>query len=76
MEKESYYRYIGNFLLLVGYFILLWADPVTGLATKCIGGLLSFPFMIKNKLWDVVIICTFFFILDITKIVQLVFFKS
>jgi hypothetical protein len=42
-----------------------------GLVLKCIGGLLALPFAIKYKLWDVVFICSFFGVIEITKIIQL-----
>lgn len=74
MERESLYRYIGNIFLITGYFTLLWVNPIVGLIIKCIGGALSVPFAVKYKLWDVVVICGFFFALDIAKLIQLIYF--
>jgi len=74
VEKESLYRYLGNIFLIIGYFLLLWVNPILGLAIKCIGGALSLPFAIKYKFWDVVVICAFFFVLDVSKLVQLIYF--
>ena len=50
MSKTSILRYIGNFLLLLGYQIMLWGDFKNGLMIKFIGGLLGIPFAIKLKL--------------------------
>ena len=74
MEKESIYRYLGNIFLIIGYFLLLWINPILGLIVKCIGGALCLPFAIKYELWDVVFICGFFFVLDTTKIIHLIYF--
>lgn len=71
MEKESILRLIGNATLVLGYFIMLWFDLSLGLIIKCIGGMLTVPFAFKLKLWDVLVLCGFFFILDLTKILHL-----
>jgi len=71
MSKTSFLRYIGNLLLIIGYQTMLWGDFKYGLILKCIGGILSIPFAIKLKLWDVLFLCTFFGITEITKVVQL-----
>jgi len=73
INRESILRIIGNLLLLSGYFILLWFDFKIGLIVKFIGGLLTTPFAIKYKLWDVVIICFFYGAIEITKLYQLYF---
>ena len=71
MSKTSVLRYLGNFLLLLGYQIMLWGDFKSGLAIKFIGGLLGIPFAIKLKLWDVLFLIAFFGITEISKLVQL-----
>ena len=73
MSKTSILRYLGNFLLLLGYQIMLWGDFKYGLITKVIGGLLTVPFAIKLKLWDVLFLCAFFGISEISKLSQLFF---
>ena len=71
MEKSDLLRWIGNILLIVGYQIMLWGEFKYGLIIKCIGGLLTVPFAIKLKLWDVLFLCAFFGISEISKVVQL-----
>jgi len=71
MSKASILRYLGNFLLMIGYQIMLWGDFKNGLMIKCIGGLLTVPFAIKLKLWDVLFLCAFFGISELTKLIQL-----
>lgn len=64
-------RYIGNALLIIGYYMMLWNDQKIGLIIKCIGGFFSIPFAIKYKLWDVLLICGFFSAIEISKIIHL-----
>lgn len=71
MSKQSVLRYLGNILLIFGYQIMLWGDFKNGLLLKCIGGLLTIPFAIKLKLWDVLFLCAFFGITEISKLCQL-----
>lgn len=72
MQHPTLLRYIGNIFLIVGYFFLLNIDMLTGLIIKCIGGILTLPFAIKYKLWDVVFICAFFGAIEISKIIELI----
>ena len=50
---------------------MLWGDFKNGLLLKCIGGFLTVPFAIKLKLWDVLFLCAFFGITEISKLAQL-----
>ena len=71
MEKSDLLRWIGNSLLIIGYQVMLWGDFKNGLLIKCIGGLLTVPFAIKLKLWDVLFLIAFFGITEISKLSQL-----
>jgi hypothetical protein len=71
MPKSDLLRWIGNIFLIIGYQIMLWGDFKNGLLLKCIGGFLTVPFAIKLKLWDVLFLCAFFGITEISKLMQL-----
>jgi len=71
MSKTSILRYLGNLLLIIGYQTMLWGDFKYGLMLKVVGGLLTVPFAIKLKLWDVLFLCGFFGITEISKVIQL-----
>jgi len=71
MPKSDLLRWIGNVLLIIGYQTMLWGEFKYGLLIKVIGGLLTVPFAIKLKLWDVLFLCAFFAITEITKLSQL-----
>jgi hypothetical protein len=70
MFNSNLLRYIGNFLLLSGYFFLLWGDLKIGLLVKCIGNFFVIPFAIKYKFWDILILCGFYAAIEIPKLIQ------
>ena len=76
MSKTSILRYIGNILLIIGYQTMLWGDFKYGLIIKVVGGLLTIPFAIKLKLWDVLFLCAFFGISEMSKLSQLFLVKT
>lgn len=71
MPRSSILRYLGNALLVIGYQIMLWGDFKYGLLIKCIGGILTIPFAIKLKLWDVLVLCAFFTVNEVAKLIHL-----
>jgi len=71
MSKTSILRYLGNILLIVGYQTMLWGDFKYGLLVKCVGGIFTIPFAVKLKLYDVLVLCGFFTVNEIAKLVHL-----
>ena len=71
MPKSDLLRWIGNTLLMIGYQVILWGEFKYGLMIKFIGGLLTLPFAIKLKLWDVLFLCAFFGVSELSKLIQL-----
>ena len=69
MSKSDIFRYIGNVLLLSGYFFLLCGDLKVGLMVKCVGNIFVVPFAIKYKFWDIlfIILLNNFFLIVIKK---------
>ena len=64
-------RYIGNALLVLGHFVLLWGDTATALTFKLSGGFTILPFAFAWRLWDVIALEALFICLDCTKLYQL-----
>lgn len=64
-------RYAGNILLVIGYFVLLHASVKLGLILNLIGGFLAVPFAVQNKLWDLLVICGFFTVIEAAKLLSL-----
>jgi len=74
LTKEGFLRYIGNTLAVIGYFTLLWGDTETALILKLTSNSLIMPFVLKFKLWDVLVLLLIFGSLDVAKLFQLTFY--
>ena len=64
-------RIWGSVLLIVGYFLILYADVKIGCIARLLGNLAMIPFAVKIKAWDVVALEAFFSVIDASKIIQL-----
>jgi hypothetical protein len=71
MSNLTLLRYVGNAFVIIGYFIMVWGDLQFGLVIKLIAGSLLIPSFVKHKMWDTVIICSFFFMIELAKLLQL-----
>ena len=52
-------RVVGSGLIIAAYFITLNLDVVTGIAVHLTAMVISVPYFIKSKAWDVVIMMAF-----------------
>jgi hypothetical protein len=71
MNKLTLLRYIGNSFIIFGYYTILWGDLKYGLIIKVLAGILLFPSFVKLKMWDSVVICSFFFTIEFAKLLQI-----
>ena len=47
-------RILGSALAVYGYYLILFQDLTTGVLTSFVGNVISVPWFIRNKCWDVV----------------------
>jgi hypothetical protein len=66
-------RYTGSIILIIGYFVLLNVDVLTGVVLRLIGNSMCLPWAIKNKVWDFVGLLSFFLALELHKFLGMVF---
>ena len=59
-------RVISNVGLIVGQCVLLFAARDIGLAIIICSSLLSVPFFLKEKMWDVLVLITFMQLINFT----------
>jgi hypothetical protein len=71
LKYPTFWRYVGNTLLILGYIVLLWGDLTSGLIIKLIGGTLILPSLYYLKMWDSLILCGFFTTIEISKLYDL-----
>ena len=61
-------RIIGSALVIIAYFIVLHVNVMVGVAAHFVADLISIPYFIKTKSWDVVIMLTFLLVISMSKL--------
>ncbi len=65
-------RVYANCQLVVGHFVLLYVSLMWGLVLCFSSNLLLLPWAVKEKLWDVVAILSFFTVIEGGKLWEIV----
>ena len=61
-------RIIGSFLIVSAYFIVLHVSATIGAAMHLLANVISIPFFIRTKGWDVVLMLSFLIVISLTKL--------
>lgn len=59
-------RIVSNIGLIIGQCVLLFASRDIGLIVLISSSLLSVPFFWKEKMWDVLVLMAFMFVVNLT----------
>ncbi len=70
----SYLRIVGNIFFIIGYAVILFNNVQIGIYCRLFGNVVSFPYFYKVKMWDMMIVRSFFAIIEIAKLIQIFFF--
>lgn len=70
----SWLRIIGNVFFIAGYGIILFNSVQFGIYCRLIGNVISFPYFYKVKMYDMITIRAFFAVIEISKLIQILFF--
>ena len=65
-RMRAYLRIASNIGLIVGQIVLLFASRDLGLGIIIGSSLLSVPFFLKERMWDVLILIAFMQVINIT----------
>ena len=60
-------RMIGSCLVVTAYFVVVHVNVIVGTMLHALACILSVPFFIRTKAWDVVIILSFMTCISFTK---------
>ena len=60
-------RIIGSFLVVTAYFVVVHVNVIIGTMLHALACILSVPFFIRTKAWDVVIMLSFMTCISFTK---------
>ena len=72
MRMFNFLRIYGHGQIVVGHFVLLYVSMLWGLVLCVMANLLIFPWAIRERLWDVVVIMCFFTVIEGTKLASMV----
>ena len=70
MQIDTLGRVIGSFLIVTAYFIVLHVNAVIGAGLHLLADVISLPFFIRTKAYDVVIMLTFLSVISCTKLIH------
>ena len=69
MTLDTTGRIIGSFLIVTAYFIVLHVSATIGAAMHLLANVISIPFFIRTKGWDVVLMLSFLIVISLSKII-------
>ena len=67
MHYDVKLRITGSACVVVAYFVVLHVSVMSGVALHFIGDLISLPYFIRTKSYDVVIMLTFLLFISLSK---------
>mgnify|MGYP001204497065 FL=1 len=68
MTYDVKLRITGSACVVVAYFVVLHVSVMSGVALHFIGDLISLPYFIRTKSYDVVIMLTFLLFISLSKL--------
>ena len=68
MKLDSKARVIGSIGVITAYFIILHVNILLGVSIQLISDLISVPYFIRTKAWDVVIMLSFLLVISLSKL--------
>ena len=61
-------RIVGSVLVITAYFVVLHVNVILGVALHFVADLISIPYFVRTKSWDVVIMLTFLLVISLSKL--------
>ena len=68
MKIDTVGRIVASFLVVSAYFVILHVNVTVGVLMQFIADAISFPFFIRTKSWDAVIMLAFLLAISSTKL--------
>ena len=68
MHYDVKLRITGSACVVVAYFVVLHVSVIGGVALHFVGDLISLPYFIRTKSYDVVIMLTFLLFISLSKL--------
>ena len=71
MKLDTIGRIIGSFLVVSAYFVVLHVSVTLGVIMHFIADMISIPFFIRTKSWDIVIMLGFLLVISSSKLLAI-----
>tara|TARA_Y100001968_G_C18752952_1_gene434173 strand:+ start:166 stop:378 length:213 start_codon:yes stop_codon:yes gene_type:complete len=70
VQIDTYARVFGSFLIVTAYYVVLHVNAVIGAGMHLLADVISLPFFIRTRAYDVVIMLSFLSVISFTKLIQ------
>ena len=68
MTLDSKARIVGSVGVITAYFIVLHVNVLVGVSIQLIADLISVPYFVRTRAWDVVIMISFLLVISLSKL--------
>ena len=68
MKTITRMRVVGSIGVIVAYFVILHVNILAGVIINFIADLISIPYFVKTKAWDVVLMLSFLLAISFSKL--------
>lgn len=68
MKLITCMRIVGSIAVIVAYFVILHVNVLAGVIINFIADMISIPYFIKTKAWDVVLMLSFLLAISFSKL--------
>ena len=69
MKTITGMRVVGSIGVIVAYFVILHVNILAGVIINFIADLISIPYFVKTKAWDVVLMLSFLLAISMSKLI-------
>ena len=70
MRIDTIGRILGSFLIVTAYYVILHVNALFGAAMHLTADVISIPFFIRTRAYDVVVMLSFLSVISVTKLIQ------
>jgi hypothetical protein len=70
MKTITWMRIVGSIGVITAYFTILHINVLVGVIINFIADLVSIPYFVRTKAWDVVIMLSFLLSISISKLLS------
>jgi len=69
MKYDETMRVVGSCCIIAAYFVILNVNTMLGVSMNLVGDMISVPYFIRTKSWDVVVMIFFLSCISTSKLV-------